>query len=211
MIRPSYPSPARAATNQGWLPWLLLCTCMILAQPLFAQEPPSIAYHVAITPRDDAALVFAIEAVSQLIRLEETAPTDAYGLLARARADLPRLSEALRAEAFWGGAARIEIAGQDVTSPEASIASTGEEAPLPVAVILTPGPRYRIGQILIRAEPAREDALLERAAGGLRLAEGDPARPADILAAEEALLLALRRAGYPLASIATRDLVFDHV
>ena len=189
---------------------MLLFACLLLANPLPAQEPPSIAYRVEVTPQDDDALVSAIRAVSQLIRLEETAPTDGYGLLARARADLPRLAEALRAEAFWGGAARIEIAGQDVTRPEASPPAADPANPLPVAVILTPGPRYRIGQILIRAEPAQEDALVEQAASDLRLAEGDPARPADILAAEEALLLALRRAGYPLASVVARDAVVDH-
>ena len=189
---------------------MLLFACLLLANPLPAQEPPSIAYRVEVTPQDDDALVSAIRAVSQLIRLEETAPTDGYGLLARARADLPRLAEALRAEAFWGGAARIEIAGQDVTRPEASPPAADPAYPLPVAVILTPGPRYRIGQILIRSEPVQEDALVERAAVDLRLAEGDPARPADILAAEEALLLALRRAGYPLASIVGRDAVVDH-
>jgi len=62
----------------------------------------------------------------------------------------------------------------------------------------------------MRSEPVQEDALLEQAAADLRLAEGDPARPADILAAETALLLALRRAGYPLASVVARDAVVDH-
>lgn len=182
----------------------------MLANPLPAQEPPAIAYRVEVTPQDDSALVSAITAVSQLIKLEETAPTDGYGLLARARADLPRLAEALRAEGFWGGAARIEIAGEDVNRRDAAPPEADPANPLPVALILTPGPRYRIGQILMRAEPAEQDLLLEQAAADLRLAEGDPARPADILAAEEALLLALRRAGYPLASIAAREAVVDH-
>jgi translocation and assembly module TamA len=188
----------------------LLCTCLILANHTFAQEPPGIAYRVEIIPKDDQALISAIEAVSQLIKLSETAPTDGYGLLARARGDLPRIAEALRAEAFWGGAARIEIAGQDVTRPEASPPAAEQANPLPVAVILAPGPRYRIGQILIRAEPAQEDVLLEEAAAVLRLAEGDPARPADILAAEEGLLRELRRAGHPLASVVVREAVVDH-
>jgi len=209
-MRPSYPSPKGATTNHRWLPWLLLFACLLLANPLPAQEPPTIAYRVEVTPRDDDDLVSAIRAVSQLIRLEETAPTDGYGLLARARADLPRIADALRAEAFWGGAVRIEIAGQDVTRQDASPQASNPETPLPVAVILTPGPRYRIGQILMRSEPVQEDALLEQAAADLRLAEGDPARPADILAAETALLLALRRAGYPLASVVARDAVVDH-
>jgi translocation and assembly module TamA len=182
----------------------------LLANPLPAQEPPAIAYRVEVTPQDDGALVSAIRAVSQLIKLEQTAPTDGYGLLARARADLPRLAEALRAEGFWGGAARIEIAGEDVNRRDAAPPEADPANPLPVALILTPGPRYRIGQILMRAEPAEQDLLLEQAAADLRLAEGDPARPADILAAEEALLLALRRAGYPLASIAAREAVVDH-
>ena len=163
-----------------------------------------------VTPKDDDDLVSAIRAVSQLIKLEQAAPTDGYGLLARARADLPRLAEALRAEGFWGGAARIEIAGEDVNRRDAAPPEADPANPLPVALILTPGPRYRIGQILMRAEPAEQDLLLDQAAADLRLAEGDPARPADILAAEEVLLLALRRAGYPLASIAAREAVVDH-
>jgi len=182
----------------------------LLTNPLPAQEPPAIAYRVEVTPKDHDALVSAIKAVSQLIKLEETAPTDGYGLLARARADLPRLAEALRAEGFWGGAARIEIAGEDVNRRDAAPPEADPANPLPVALILTTGPRYRIGQILMRAEPAEQDLLLEQAAADLRLAEGDPARPADILAAEEVLLLALRRAGYPLASIAAREAVVDH-
>lgn len=181
-----------------------------MSTPLLAQEPPAIPYRVDITPDDDRALVSAIEAVSQLIRLADTAPTDGYGLLARARADLPRLAEALRAEGFWGGAARIEIAGEDVNQRGAAPPEANPDKPLHVALILSPGPRYRIGQILIRAEPADQDALLEQAAAELRIAEGDPARPADILAAEAALLLALRRAGYPLASVVTREAVVDH-
>ena len=163
-----------------------------------------------ISPDDDRALVSAIETVSQMIRLAETAPTDGYGLLARARADLPRLAEALRAEGFWGGAARIEIAGEDVNRRGAAPPEADPANPLPVAIILTPGPRYRIAQLLLRAEPADQDRLLEQAAAELSIAEGDPARPADILAAEEALLQALRRAGYPLASVVARDAVVDH-
>ncbi|MCA3349962.1 MAG: outer membrane protein assembly factor [Roseomonas sp.] len=210
MIRPFYPSPAKAATNQRWLPWLLLCIFFILSNPLPAQEPPAIPYRVEITPDDDRALVSAIEAVSQLIKLAETAPTDGYGLLARARADLPRVAEALRAEAFWGGAARIEIAGEDVNQRGAAPPEADPTKPLPVSLILTPGPRYRIGQILLRAEPADQDALLEQAAAELRIAEGDPARPADILTVEEALLRELRRAGHPLASVVAREAVVDH-
>ncbi|MFM7690823.1 MAG: hypothetical protein ACKPAC_15445, partial [Alphaproteobacteria bacterium] len=167
---------------------MLLCIFFILSNPLPAQEPPAIPYRVEITPDDDRALVSAIEAVSQLIKLAETAPTDGYGLLARARADLPRLAEALRAEGFWGGAARIKIAGEDVNQRGAAPPEADPAKPLAVSLILTPGPRYRMGQILLRAEPADQDALLEQAAAELRIAEGDPARPADILAAEGALL-----------------------
>jgi translocation and assembly module TamA len=210
MIRPSYPSPARAATNHRWLLYWLLCTCLFLTTQAFAQEPAGIAYRVEITPNNDRALVSAIDAVSQLIKLSETAPTDGYGLLARARADLPRLAEALRAEGFWGGAARIEIAGEDVNQRSAAPPEADPDNTLLVAVILTPGPRYRIGQILMRAEPAEWDVLLEQAAADLRLAENDPARPADILAAEGAILVALRRAGHPLASVVAREAVVDH-
>lgn len=181
-----------------------------MAHQAFAQEPPGIPYRVEISPDDDRALVSAIEAVSQMIRLAETAPTDGYGLLARARADLPRLAEALRAEGFWGGTARIEIAGEDVNRRGAAPPEADPANPLPVAIILTPGPRYRIAPLLLRAEPTDQDRLLEQAAAELSIAEGDPARPADILAAEEAILRELRRAGYPLASVVARDAVVDH-
>ncbi|MBM3587535.1 MAG: hypothetical protein FJX33_06945 [Alphaproteobacteria bacterium] len=111
-----------------------------MANPLAAQEPPAIPYRVEITQDDDRALVSAIGAVSQLIKLAETAPTDGYGLLARARADLPRLDEALRAEGFWGGAARIKISGEDVNRRGAAPPEADAAKPLAVSLILTPGP-----------------------------------------------------------------------
>lgn len=184
--------------------------CLGLLQPLAAEEPPPVTYQVQITGAEDPRLEASIAAVSETIKLRDIAPTDSFGLIARARADLPRVTEALRSEGFWGGAVRIDIAGRDVTDPLEATEAGSTAEPLNIHIQLTPGPRYRIGHILIRPDQPEAGPALEDAAKDLRLKEGDAARPADILAAEEALLKALRRAGYPFASVMGRDVLLDH-
>jgi len=189
----------------------------LLLLALGAAAPPreagTLLYTVAVAASGDAALDAALAAVAELVRLRDKAPTGGPGLLARAAADLGRLPRALRAEGYYGGTARIEIAGLALADPALpALLDAAERSPEPVAVriLAEPGPQYRIASIdLVPVNPAEQPALEAAAAQPFGVAPGDPARAAPVLAAETTLRQRLRSAGHPFAAIAGREVVVD--
>ncbi|HYF08607.1 MAG TPA: BamA/TamA family outer membrane protein [Acetobacteraceae bacterium] len=189
----------------------LLALLVIMPPPAAAQEPPVLPYTVEIAPSGDEALDAAVRALSQLVRLREQAPTSAFGVVGRARGDLDRLQAALQSEGYYAGAVRIEIAGEPADAPGLAERIEGRQDPVPIRITLSRGPQYRIGRIAITADSvAAAQAVAEAAAPPFGLALGDPARAAPVLDASETLLDRLRRAGHPLAVLASRDVVVDH-
>lgn len=158
----------------------VLALALLLAPPSLPQslsepaqeEPPTLAYRARITGTEDAGLLALLTATSNLIALQQAAPTDAEGLDARIAAESERLRPVLDSQGYWAG--RIAVTRTD-----------GE-----VVIEVTPGPRYLLRRITVEGEPAPD------------LAPGAPARADDVLAAEAALLARLRREGHPLARIA---------
>ncbi|MBD0270666.1 MAG: outer membrane protein assembly factor [Acetobacteraceae bacterium] len=145
--------------------------------------------------------------------MQEQAPTSAIGVLNRARADQDRLLRALESEGYWGGTARVTIAGLPLDTPELAerlerAASNGTA--VPVVVTIDKGPLYRIGSVTIRSVAPEGAAASAAAAEDLGLRVGDPARAEPVLAAERRLLDRLLAAGHPLASVAGRDTVVNH-
>lgn len=184
---------------------------LLLAWPAAGQEePPALPYTAEVAPLEDQGLHATAEAVAQTLRLREGAPTDAFGLIGRVRADLPRLQEALRAEGFWGGSVTATIAGRSPDDPALPALLQRATEPVPVVLTLTPGPRYVIGRIAVAAEPAAAAAQVREAAAASTLAEGEPARAEAVLAAETAIRDALRGAGHPFAAVAGREIWVDH-
>lgn len=199
----------RRRTTGSGAAWAVLVS--LLACPAMAQEePPDLPYTAEVAPLDDSGLRATAEAVAQTIRLRERAPTDAFGLIGRVRADLPRLMEALRAEGFWGGSVAATIAGLQPDDPGLPALLQRATEPVPVVLTLTPGPRYLIGRIAIAAEPEAAAGPVREAAAASGLAEGDPARAEAVLSAETAIRDALRRSGHPLAAVAGREVWVDH-
>jgi translocation and assembly module TamA len=194
----------------------VLVTALGAAAPPPAREPGTLAYTVTLTPSGDAALDTALAALSQLTALREKAPTGGLGLLGRALGDERRLPEALRAEGYYGGTLRIEIAGLPLTDPALPARLQAAERapePVPVTVTASPGRQYRITRIdLVPVNPAEQAALEQVAAKPFGVAPGDPARAAPVLAAEATLRQRLRSAGHPFAAITGREVVvdFDH-
>jgi translocation and assembly module TamA len=198
-------------------PLRLLLLPVLLLVPLHrtaAQEPPAeqtLPYSVEIVPTGDAALDAALAASSQLERLRERAPTDALGVVGRARGDLPRLEAALRSEGYWGGEARIELDGVPLGAAGETERLVGRREELPVHILALPRDRYRLTEIAVRAiSPEGEAAVRQAAAEPFGLAVGDPARAAAVLDAEQALVDRLRRQGHPLATKGDRRVVVDH-
>lgn len=174
-------------------------------------EPAPVPHTVEIAPSGDGALDEAARAVSALVRLRERAPTDAFGLLARARSDLDRLREAFRSQGYYAGTARITVAGEALDAPGLEARLARATAPVPVRVELDRGPQYRIAGLTVAAEPEEARPALRNALQTpFGIAAGDPARAGPVLDASDLILDRLRRAGHPLAALAGQEVTVDH-
>lgn len=191
-----------------------LALLLALALPAHAQAPapatppaevePAIRpYATTVVPTGDGALDTAIAAAARLVLLEDRAPTDLPGLLARARGDVERLRAALDSEGYFAGGATVRVAGQDPASPGFR-APPDDGTPIPVTIQATPGPRYRITSI--RA-PGAEGRLEAEALQDL---VGEPARGANVVSAQTQLIERLLASGHPFAAVTARDVLVDH-
>ena len=182
-----------------------LALLIVLAAPSArAADPPG--YSVALTPTGTAALDQALTDSSTLIGLRTAAPTSGLPLLARARADLARLATVLVAYGYLDGQAIITIDGEPLDAPDlpdrlAGAAPAPASAPAKVAISARPGPLFALRRLTVSgADPVLTPTM--EAAALAPLAPGQPALSADLFAARDRLLAALRAAGHPLASLA---------
>ena len=193
---------------------LSFCLCLLVGAAS-SQEPPAepaaLSYRTEIKQTGDARLDAAFQAVSQLVQLQERAPTGAVGLLGRARADRDRFDRALESEGYWGGTTRVTVADLSLDAPELPERLEGfGDRTVPVVVAVDKGEAYRIGELAVRsATPDGTDAVAA-AARDLGLRVGDPARAEPVLSAERRLLDRLLAAGHPLAVVAGRETVVNH-
>lgn len=185
-----------------------LLACPAAGQEQAPPEPAGIPYAAEVTGPE--ALAGVASGIAQTLTLRERAPTDAYGLIGRVRADLPRLQELLRAEGYWGGSVGATIDGLPLDDPALPARLEAAAAPVPVVLTLIPGPIYRIGQVAIAAMPDEPDVALAEVARDSGVVAGETARAAAVTAAQDAMLEALRRAGHPLAAVADREIWVDH-
>lgn len=183
----------------------------VLMQPAAAQDPQPLPYVVTIAPTGEAPLDTALAAASRLQRLATEAPTDAEGLLARARAEPRTLEEVLNSEGYWGSQVEVRIAGETPDTPGlAERLASRAPGPVPVEVRVIPGTRYTLRRIATRPSTPAEASAVEALGPPPGLSPGDPARAGPVLDAEAALLTRLREAGHPLAAVADREVLVDH-
>jgi len=132
-------------------------------------------------------------------------PTDGAGALQRARTELQRVTLALRSKGYYGASINATIAGRSIEDPATldMLEALPPDQKLSVAFVVETGPVFRMAKIDIRGA---QD--IERKS--LRLAPGDPADAAQILGAEEDILVQLRKRGYALAAAGKREVVADH-
>ena len=205
-----------SARRGGWrgMVALVLAALLPVAPPVAAQDNPdqgTLPYTIEIARSGDARLDAAAEAVSELRRLREPAPTSALGLVGRARIDADRLRTALQSEGYYDGTAAITIAGEPAEAPGLADRLDGRREPVPVRITLTPGPQYRIARVAVTAEASSSAAALaEATAEPFGVAQGDPARAAPVLDASGTVIDRLRRSGHPLAAMTGREVVVDH-
>lgn len=135
---------------------------------------------------------------------------DSLGVLQGAQSVVGRINTALRSRGYYDGTIKATVDGRPIAEASAldAIDARPENEPVSIAVEVATGPRFRVTEIAIRP-PQSQTSLPDIDRDKLGLATGDPADAATILAAQEKLLVELRRHGYALARI-KREVVVDH-
>lgn len=176
------------------------------AEAVIADPQP---YDLTISTHAAGPLDAAIRNASDLAAKKDQPASGAAGLLASARGDYARILGALYQEGYYGGAVSILVGGREAATlpPDTTLPK-----PVPVAILVQPGPAFRFGAIRIanRAPVTNDQGDLVPAPEDQGFAAGQPARSSAIIRAETLALNAWRQLGYPKARVEKRDVVADH-
>ncbi len=178
------------------LPTALLAALAMVGSPSLQAADPQ-AYTVTFSDTGNAALDQALKDSSTLLDLSQNAPVGPVALVARAQKDVERFTIALDSFGFYKGKAQVRIAGRALDDPGLYdfVARAPANPPLQVAVTVELGPLFHLRKVEVNGTlPAQTEASL-----GLR--PGAPAVAADVLAARDRLLEALRDDGHALAKV----------
>ncbi|HEY2591435.1 MAG TPA: hypothetical protein VGI35_07575, partial [Steroidobacteraceae bacterium] len=145
--------------------------------PAYGADPQP--YKIEWVSSNSGNIDSLLKATSQLEQLRTTAPTDPFGLIARARGDVNRLQSVLESFGYYEGGIVITING--LALADAKLADTlialpkGNDAR--VKITPTRGPLFHVGTIELKGTlpPGMERKL--------KVSSGAPAAAADILAA----------------------------
>jgi translocation and assembly module TamA len=165
--------------------------------PLSGHAADPQPYEVTFAPTGDAGLDAAVRDSSSLQDLRDKVPVGGFALVQRARDDATRFEEAAHAFGYYDGHADITIAGRPLS--DSALADAIDAVPaqpeLPVTVTIDLGVRFHIGQIAIQG------VVPPSVVQSVNLKPGQDAIAANVLAARDRLLAALRDTGYPLATV----------
>ena len=160
-------------------------------------------YEVVLRPSGDDALDAAVTDSSTLTQLKDKSPVGGFALVQRARDDAARFEAAAHAFGYYDSTVTVAIGGHPIGDP--ALVDTIDRAPaappLPVSVAIDPGPRFHLGQVTIDGTPPLNAGPPPNIWPPLGIGSGQDALAANVLAAKEQLLAALREAGYPLATV----------
>lgn len=175
----------------------LLALTLYACAPGAARAADPQPYAVTIAKTGDGGLDGAIQGTSSLVSLRAKAPVAPFALIARARADIGRITTALHSYGFYLGSVTATIAGlpvDDLNLP-AKLEAAPAKPPVPVVVTPVPGPLFHIGHVALTG------SVPEDARAALAIKPGDPARAQAVLSAGQALLTDLRNSGHALAKV----------
>ena len=166
--------------------------------PVLAADPQP--YRTSLAKTGEAGLDAALSGSSGLVALQKTAAVSPFALAGRVRADYPRLRTALESFGYYDGTVSITVAGHpgdDPTLPDL-LAANPKGSPVPIKVSVTRGPRFTLGSVRLD-DPDHTLSPTSLKAFGLHA--GQPALAAEVLAAQDRLLSALREDGHALAEV----------
>jgi translocation and assembly module TamA len=176
---------------------MLLCILAAGCRVSRAADPQP--YKVDIAATGNGELDSTLKATSDLQGLRTSAPVSPFGLIARARSDVDRLTTAAESFGYYQCKVLIKINGIALNDPALgeTLSGLAKGQTAQVAVNLTLGPVYTLRKIDIDGElPANVDA---RQIIGLRV--GEPAVAEAVLAGGSRLLSNLQEQGYAFAKV----------
>jgi len=161
----------------------------------FAADPQP--YTVNIEPTGLEELDDLLPDSLLLVALREVAPVPPFGLIARARGDVLRVTTALNSFGFYQPHVAIKIAGRDLNDLDLLelLDRTAPGDAVTVDLEIATGPIYRLGSISTEGEAPPE------VLSALGLSTGQPALAADIANARTRLLRGLQEDGYAFAEV----------
>src|SRR6266478_3372271 len=166
-----------------------------LGSPAHAADPQP--YRVEIASVGNGDMDATLKSTSDLLSLRGKAPVSPFGLIARARSDVDRLTTALEGFGYYQCRVAVKINDMMVSNPglgEAlSVLPKGQDARVTIGFTL--GPLYHLRRIDIDGD------LPDEVRGTLGLTEGEPAVASNVLAGGARLLTALQERGYAFAKV----------
>ncbi len=179
---------------------LLRCVfCVLVATCKIARAADPQAYKVEIASTGNGDLDATLKESSDLQSLRSTAPVGPFGLIARARSDVDRLTTAAESFGYYQCRIAIRINGIALADPRLgeTLSALPKGQTAQVAISLTLGPVYTLRKIDIDGEvPAGVDA-----AEVIGLHSGQPAVASSVLAGGTRLLSNLQEQGYAFAKV----------
>jgi translocation and assembly module TamA len=184
--------------------------------------PPSattLPYSLELTVTgNEKSLQQTLKDASTLRNLTDDPPPDAESLVRRAEADLPRLTDALWGAGYYNARVAISVAGVPLSLQQPGSASAiraasaySARALVPIQVIVDPGPQFVLRNITVldaqSGQPFAPSELPPRIIG---IEPGDPARGADIVAAQARIVDYFRAQSRPFAKVTRQDPVVTH-
>jgi translocation and assembly module TamA len=154
-------------------------------------------YAVTLQSTGNKALDGALHDASSLISLQDKTPVGGFALVERARQDVDRFQTVLQSYGYYAAKVELTIAGHPISDPTLPdiIGRLPAQPKADVAASFALGTQFQLGQVSIHGSVPTD------AGEKLGLHSGAPAVAADVLAARDRLLSAIRDDGYPLARV----------
>jgi translocation and assembly module TamA len=175
---------------------LLIIAITVLVQDAATAADPQ-PYSVTLKPTGNKTLDGALHDASSLISLQDKAPVGGFSLVERARQDFDRFQTVLQSYGYYAAKVNLTIAGHPVSDPTLPdiVGQLPAEPKAEIAASFDLGQQFQLGEVRING------SVPTNARDKLGLAPGAPALAADVLAARDRLLSAIRDDGYPLAKV----------
>jgi translocation and assembly module TamA len=154
-------------------------------------------YKVEIVSVGNSEIDSTLKATSDLLALRTTAPVSPFGLIARARSDVDRLTTALQSFGYYQCVVAIRINAMMVNNPGLGdlITAVPKGTDAQVSISFTLGQLYHLGRVDIDGE------VPEAVRSALDLHTGQPAVASTVLAGGARMLAKMQDDGYAFAKV----------